>query len=307
MSSIAKIIAAEKKRVAMSKDKMETLRLMNNAEAEKKPSDLGLGLLAPSGSLEGNTNSVAQNRISSSKYWCFVLNHWNGSDVSILLDELENEKYVFVSEVGKKGTPHLQGFVQFRSKTRPSEKVSLKKIHWEKCKGTYWQNVNYCTKTDGERWTNMELKKPIEDYFKFEYKDWQKDIIDIINGPVDRRKIYWYWESVGGVGKSVFTRHLVLKKMADYVCGKRDDMKLIVSDKLEKYDINALIIDIPRNQGNNISYTFIEEIQNGMFSSGKYESKNVIFNVPHLIVFANFPPARGEDLMSENRWVVKEL
>lgn len=261
--------------------------------------------MAPSGSLDGNTKTVAQIRVSASKYWCFTLNNWNGSIVSTLLEELENEKYVFVSEVGKKGTPHLQGFVQFRSKSRPLEKVSIKAIHWEKCKGTYAQNINYCTKTDGERWTNMELKQPIIDYFTFEYKPWQQEILDLLAGPVNRRNIYWYWETVGGVGKSIFTRHLVMKKKADYVCGKRDDMKLIVADKLEKLDISCLIIDIPRNQGNNISYTFMEEIQNGMFSSGKYESKNVLFNVPHLIVFANFPP--DTEKMSKDRWIIKEI
>ena len=261
--------------------------------------------MALSGSLEGNTIPVAHDRVTASKFWCFTLNNPNGSDVSMLEDELSSHKYVFVREVGAKGTPHLQGFVQFSSKTRPLEKVSLKRIHWEKCKGTYVQNVKYCTKTDGERWTNMELKAPIRDYFVFEYKSWQKQIIDIINGEVNNRKIYWYWESQGGVGKSIFTRHLVIKKMADYVCGKRDDMKLIVADKLEKLDIKCLIIDIPRNQGNNISYTFMEEIQNGMFSSGKYESKNVLFNVPHLIVFANFPP--DLDKMSNDRWEVKEI
>lgn len=256
--------------------------------------------MAPVGSLEGNTIPVAQQRVNASKFWCFTLNNYDGSNIQVLEEELENHKYVFVEEIGKKGTPHLQGFVQFSTKVRPLEKVSIKGIHWEKCKGTYVQNIKYCTKTEGKRWTNMELKAPIIDYFFFEYKIWQKEILEIISKPVNNRKIYWYWEEKGGVGKSIFTRHLVIKKLATYVCGKRDDMKLILAEKLEKEDIHCLIIDIPRNQGNNISYTFIEEIQNGMFSSGKYESKNVLFNVPHVIVFANFPPEMEK--MSEDRW-----
>lgn len=79
----------------------------------------------------------------------------------------ENLRFVAWShEVGKCGTPHLQGFVYFRNarvmgrplKTRPGEytKGSLKafapEVHWEPMYGNLCQNVDYCSK-----WGTQEL------------------------------------------------------------------------------------------------------------------------------------------------------
>jgi hypothetical protein len=60
-------------------------------------------------------------------------------------------KYVCVGkEVGEEGTPHLQGYVQFKNSVAFSTvKSMLSRAHIEVAKGTTEQNVAYCTK-DGE-------------------------------------------------------------------------------------------------------------------------------------------------------------
>jgi len=56
---------------------------------------------------------------------------------------------VFQKEQGEKGTPHLQGYVQFE---KPKRLSALKKVHstahWEARMGTHEQAVEYCTKKD---------------------------------------------------------------------------------------------------------------------------------------------------------------
>lgn len=66
-----------------------------------------------------------------------------------------------------------------------------------------------------------------------------------------------------------------------------------------------VILDIPRDQYNKISYTGIEEVKNGLFFSGKYESKMHTQNQPHVICFANCRPRL--DGVSPERWIIKNI
>jgi len=68
---------------------------------------------------------------------------------------------------------------------------------------------------------------------------------------------------------------------------------------------NTVIFDVPRDNGNKISYKSVESIKNGMIYSPKYESKYKLFNSPHIIIFANEPPQLEK--LSIDRWVVKEI
>jgi len=49
----------------------------------------------------------------------------------------------------------------------------------------------------------------------------------------------------------------------------------------------------------------MEEIKNGIFFSNKYKGKMCLFNVPHMICFANFGPEKEK--LSNDRWVIKPL
>lgn len=66
-----------------------------------------------------------------------------------------------------------------------------------------------------------------------------------------------------------------------------------------------VIINIPRNNKNFVSYTGLEEIKDMFFFSGKYESGMVSGASPHLIVFSNSPPDYHK--MSLDRWVVHQI
>ena len=68
---------------------------------------------------------------------------------------------------------------------------------------------------------------------------------------------------------------------------------------------NIVIFDVPRDNGNKVSYKSIESIKNGVIFSSKYESGYKIFNSPHVIVFANCEPEYSS--LSSDRWVVKNI
>lgn len=62
-------------------------------------------------------------------------------------------QYMIVGdEVGEQGTPHWQGFLRLSRDVRFScLKASFpQELHWEKCRGSDQQNVDYCSKEKGE-------------------------------------------------------------------------------------------------------------------------------------------------------------
>lgn len=85
-----------------------------------------------------------------SRSWCFTLNNYVDADVE-RLTSVKCKYIVFGKEIGEKGTPHLQGYVNFSSaKTMGVAKMLLSmRCHLEKAKGNAEQNRKYCVK-DGD-------------------------------------------------------------------------------------------------------------------------------------------------------------
>ena len=103
----------------------------------------------------GNTNAGSVwIKMAAAKRWCFTLNNYTESDLKRIKESLTEEECTYAvvgKETGKKGTKHLQGFVNFKRKIRLNQvkMYVTAKAHLEKSKGTDIQNKAYCTK-DGE-------------------------------------------------------------------------------------------------------------------------------------------------------------
>lgn len=94
-----------------------------------------------------------------SRNWCFTINNYTLEDI-LSLDENEiNYSYcIYGLEVGKNGTPHIQGYVEFNSVKRfETLKKLLPKAHLETRKSTQEKAINYCKKDD--EWCEYGNKK----------------------------------------------------------------------------------------------------------------------------------------------------
>jgi len=257
--------------------------------------------MAPGGSaMEGNSKL----RHTACKYWSFT-GFYDGSIGSInsFKTQLGNVGYYHFGEevcptTGKK---HLQGFVQLRKKGRPMEAFKEWQWRWFACKGSEKQNMKYTGK-DGKVHTNMDII--IDELDGVELYDWQKEIVEIINGPVDTRKIHWYWEPNGGVGKSTFFRHLCIQDSGVYVLGgsAKDAKNALASMKKKPHTV---IFNNTKSQEEPLTYSGIEDIKDACFFSAKYESGMVLMNKPHIIVFSNEPP--NESKMTKNRFIIRRI
>lgn len=105
---------------------------------------------------------MSQNAQRQSKYWCFTLNNYTGSEedsLKALVDDGVASYLVFAREVGEQGTPHLQGYVELPRKLRMSRVKTLlgNRVHLEPRRGTAAQADEYCRKES----------TPPEDVFTF--------------------------------------------------------------------------------------------------------------------------------------------
>lgn len=252
----------------------------------------------------GNTNTKSlekKKQEAPAKRWCFTFNNYDEKDIQQLKDTFSSDKYVIGLEIGKEGTKHLQGYVNLTDKKRFSALKKINdKIHWEICKGNEESNINYCTK-ENNYITNMKIKKPLKILAESQLYDWQKDIIKIIEKEPDDRKIYWYWEPNGNMGKTTFSKYLSSKYGAIPVEGKKNDILYCCAE----FESEIYIMDIERSMEDYISYGAIEKIKNGYYMCSKYESKPIIRNPPHFIIFANFEP--DKKALSLDRWIIKRL
>lgn len=259
----------------------------------------------------GNTNT---NDLKS-RGWCFTLNNYTDTETHQIIEYCKSKKYIIGKEVGENGTPHLQGYIYSKNAIRFS---TLKKIcsrwHLEKAKGSMEDNRKYCSK-EGNFETNIPAPKMkrrdriLLNYENTEWKNWQKDIIDIVNSPIDDRTINWFWEETGKVGKSYLNKYLVLKYDAIICSGKKGDVFNQVLEwfkgKDEDEDPRLVVVDCPREDMNYFNYGALESLKNGLIYSGKYEGGVCVFEPPHVICLANTPP--DEHTMSKDRWNIQYI
>lgn len=222
-----------------------------------------------------------------------------------VFDSFEVE-YIFGQEVGEEGTPHLQGYIECPMKVRPIEKFGLpKEIHWAKARGSKVQNLKYCSK-DGKIRHSLQMKPPRQ-LKLIEPRGWQCDVVELAKAEPNDRDIHWFWESQGGVGKTVLCKYLIMKHGAIVLGGKAADIRNGIVTYYEKNGRTPelIVINAVRSMERFISYEGLENIKDMMFYSGKYEGGQICGPCPQLIVMANFPPEEWK--LSKDRWKITEI
>jgi len=267
---------------------------------------------------DGNTNTSC----SPARNWFFTANNFSKININEILDNKEISRYAFQEEIGKgqicdfsglvlkEGTPHLQGYVEFHEKIRPKHKFS-KRFHWEIARNTH-ACIEYCSSTGkyadkqhGKQWTNILYIKNQVSTIK-ELRFWQERALDKICNEDNDRNIWWFYDTKGGIGKSAFCKYLCVEYDAIILSGKASDMKYAILKRIEKgRRIGLVILDIPRESFDYVSYSGIEEIKNGCFFSSKYEGGMCLFEPPTVVCFANERP--DHNTMSRDRWKIFKI
>lgn len=123
---------------------------------------------------------------------------------------------------------------------------------------------------------------------------WQRFIFDL--GPTEphKRNIYIPFSWLGDLGKSTIIRHLL--DMYEHQVFVINGSTGHITNGLRKQYLTHgfqrfIILDIPKEQGNDIAYGALEALKNGYFYNAfGCDNEMVTFSWPHILIFMNEPP-----------------
>lgn len=158
--------------------------------------------------------------------------------------------------------------------------------------------------------TEKELHLLREAFASASLKPWQQALLDVVDAEVNPRKIHWLWESNGNVGKSWMAKYLMALRGAVLMTpGKKADMAYVYSKNPSKIVIFDLSRTTAPSEGKEHFldgvYSLAEDLKNGMITSYKYDSTNVLTTGCHVIFFANYLPDMTK--WSDDRYFITHL
>lgn len=247
--------------------------------------------------------------------WCFTYNNPTISPtslISLLQEGHDTLKIVFQLERGETtGTEHYQGVIQYRHQVAFKTLKGIEPtIHWEPCRNLR-ASLAYSTKADtrvsGPWCVGWNPGEQIRTLLESNFSDWQRDLHRLVGGDEPHpRFIYWCWEQRGGVGKTAWCKWAAVHRSALVLGGKSADIKFGVAQRVrERGGLGLAIFHFTRTVESYVSYEALEAVKDGIFFSGKYEGGMVVYDTPHVVCFANFPPDIGK--LSVDRWRIYHI
>ena len=147
----------------------------------------------------------------------------------------------------------------------------------------------YCKKfSDAPGIRTIWEAKPVEYELNIELRRWQNALVEELERPANDRKIVWYIDENGGAGKTTLAKWLFANKRALIIAGtqKMADVSTLVRGHIAEYGkLEIVVVNLTRTEEEiKVIYKMIEQIKDGLMTAGKYNSKTVVFNSPHLCV-----------------------
>lgn len=135
---------------------------------------------------------------------------------------------------------------------------------------------------------------------------WQKEILHRVSTVPDARKISWYYDALGGAGKSSLSKYLYFHHdIVTLTIGKASDILNLVyklqGRKMYIFDISRTVTSGAMTE----IYAAIEAVKNGYFINTKYDTGVCCMARPHVIVFSNMLPKLSS--LSADRWDITDM
>lgn len=246
--------------------------------------------------------------MSRTNAWCFTINNPLPSDMFAVRHLAHTAGYIIASaEVGKQGTPHIQGYVRFNSghgRTMATMKKALVRAHLTVANGSDEENKKYCSKdgdvlleqgTPSEQGKRSDIKE-IANMIKnreitleelmFEYPDmylrysraFEKMFASVLPMRDAAPQVHWRWGKAG-VGKT------------KYVIDKFEREEIYIKDGTSWWDNykqqKCILID---DFDNGIPYRTLLRILDRNHEQGQIKGGYVYINSPYIYITCEHPP-----------------
>jgi hypothetical protein len=131
-------------------------------------------------------------------------------------------------------------------------------------------------------------------------RPWQKELIKILEGEPDPRKIIWVYDPRGKSGKSAFVKYYSQISIYGVTVGDWLDAGDLLYLRSQRMNDKVVILDLSRAEkstsfNSNFKESFagaIESIKNGCVTNKKYNTETFMGPRPHVVVFSNQLPFR---------------
>ena len=126
------------------------------------------------------------------------------------------------------------------------------------------------------------------------------------------RKVFWYYDEIGGTGKSVLADYLAITEPQKWFTAgafgnSKDASQIIINAISSGWNGHGIIIDLL--QTSRIQRWILSShrrLENGRITSQKYSGRvKYLGAIPHVIVFANWKPNFSK--LSRDRWVLRQI
>ena len=165
---------------------------------------------------------------------------------------------------------------------------------------TYVRYGNMISKLVNAKIAAAKLEEIKTSYDNVTWRNWQRDTISDVDGPIHDRQVQWIWDAKGGQGKTFLSKYLVSRgDCVRFENGKSADIKYGYTGQ------RCVIFDLSRSQMDHINYEIIESVKNGIIYNTKYQCEMRVYKIPHVIVFSNEMPDQMK--LSRDRWNIQEV
>lgn len=249
-------------------------------------------------------------QISPAKNWCWTLCNYSEMEMNIidpLLKEYCDVAFYSKEHGANNNTPHLQGYLRFKTKRRPKSVFSkVDRIHWEKARGTLEDNMAYCTK-EAELSFRIGVPRVPRIYSYTDLFPEQRAVVDYLQTEPDERTICVVCAGYGK-GKTSLARHLMWHERAMILTTTRRHSLAVV---LQNQDRSIFMFDLTADESEDLPSEFfelLESLKNGIFCSGfmKHTAPCLIAH-PHIVIFSNYKPDGWCTNMDKSRFKIFEL
>lgn len=146
---------------------------------------------------------------------------------------------------------------------------------------------------------------------EIELRPWQQELHDELLREPDDRRVIWLYDKVGNSGKRILAEYMEDKYDNKFIATgdlgtARDGATLIHNHLLAGWRPGGIFINFTRSTENHERmYEYLENLKDRRVTGQKYSGRVIKFDMPHVVVTANFLPRF--ECMSLDRWDVRVI